>query len=100
MYLCVIDAEGGVRVHKNIRTDPTAFSGRCRPSVRMWWSASRVCSPGTWLVDLCGDEGMPFVLRHALSMRAMHGSNAQHDRLDAHTITAPLRRGLLPHAYV
>jgi hypothetical protein len=25
MYLCVIDANGEVRVHQNIRTDPTAF---------------------------------------------------------------------------
>jgi hypothetical protein len=25
MYLCVLDAEGEVRGHKNIRTDPKAF---------------------------------------------------------------------------
>jgi hypothetical protein len=25
MYVCVIDADGEVRVHKNIRTDPKVF---------------------------------------------------------------------------
>jgi hypothetical protein len=25
MYFCVIDADGEVRVHNNIRTNPTAF---------------------------------------------------------------------------
>jgi hypothetical protein len=29
-----------------------------------------------WLADLCAREGMPFVLGHALSMKAMHGGKA------------------------
>jgi transposase len=43
---------------------------------------------------------MPFVLGHALSMRAMHGGKAKNDRIDSHTIAALLRGGLLPQAYV
>jgi transposase len=66
----------------------------------MWWSALRACSPGTWLADLCEDEGIPFVLGHALYMRAIHGGNAKNDRIDSHKIAALLRGGLMPQAYV
>jgi hypothetical protein len=62
----------------------------------MWWFVLHACSPGTWLADLCEDEGMPFVLGHALDMRAMHGGNAQNDHIDSHNIAALLRGGLIP----
>jgi transposase len=66
----------------------------------MWWSALHACSPGTWLADLCEDEGIPFVLGHALSRRAIHGGKAKNDRIDSHKIAALLRGGLMPQAYV
>jgi transposase len=53
-----------------------------------------------WLADLCADEGIPFVLGHALSMKAIHGGKAKHDQSDAHKIAALLRGGMLPQAYV
>jgi hypothetical protein len=31
MYFCVIDADGEVRVHNNIRTNPTAFLQAWQP---------------------------------------------------------------------
>jgi len=43
---------------------------------------------------------MPCVLGHALDLRARHGGNAQHDRMDAPTGAALLRGGLLPQADV
>jgi transposase len=66
----------------------------------MWWSALNACSPGTWLADLCEDEGIPFVLGHALYMRAIHGGTAKNDRIDSHKIAALLRGGLMPQASV
>jgi transposase len=44
--------------------------------------------------------GIPFVLGHALAMKAIHGGKAKNDRIDAHKIAALLRGGLLPQAYV
>lgn len=61
-------------------------------------SASNVCSRGTWLADLCGHAGLPFVLGHALSMTAIHGGNAHNDTSDAHKIAALWRGGMLPQA--
>jgi transposase len=53
-----------------------------------------------WLADLGADEGIPFVLGHALSRRAIHGGKAQNDRIDSHKMAALLRGGLMPQAYV
>ena len=36
-----------------------------------------------WLADVCAAEGIPFVLGHALAMKAIHGGKAKNDKLDA-----------------
>jgi transposase len=51
-----------------------------------------------WLADLCAQEGIPFVLGHALYMKAIHGGKAKNDTIDSHKIAALLRGGMLPHA--
>ena len=33
-----------------------------------------------WLADLCAQEGIAFVLGHALYMKAIHGGKAKNDR--------------------
>jgi hypothetical protein len=53
-----------------------------------------------WLADLCADEEIPFVLGHALSMKAIHGGKAKNDKIDSHKIAVLLRGGMLPQAYV
>jgi hypothetical protein len=37
-----------------------------RPLGRTLSSVSNACSPGTWLADLCAQQGIPFILGHAL----------------------------------
>ena len=53
-----------------------------------------------WLADRCAQEGIPFVLGHALYMKAIHGGKAKNDRIDAHKIAVLLRGGMFPQAYV
>jgi transposase len=53
-----------------------------------------------WLADLCAREGIPFVLGHALYMKAIHGGKAKNDKIDAQKIAVLLRGGMLPQAYV
>jgi transposase len=52
-----------------------------------------------WLADLWTQEGIPCVLGHALSMKAIHGGKATNDQSDAQQIAALLRGGMLPQAY-
>jgi hypothetical protein len=65
-----------------------------------WLWPSNVSSPGTGLADLWADEGIPFVLGQALSMKASHGGKATHAQSDSHTIATWLRGGMLPQASV
>jgi len=53
-----------------------------------------------WLADLCAQEGIPFVLGHALYMKAIHGGKAKNDKIDAQKIAVLLRGGMRPQAYV
>jgi transposase len=53
-----------------------------------------------WLADLCAQEGIAFVLGHALYRTAIHGGNATNDKIDSHKIAVLLRGGMLPQAYV
>jgi hypothetical protein len=53
-----------------------------------------------WLADLCAYQGMPCVLGHARSRKAMQGGTAQHDHIDAHQIAVLRRGGMRPQADV
>jgi hypothetical protein len=45
-------------------------------------------------------ENIPFVLGHALYMKAIHGGKAKNDRIDSRKIAVLLRGGAIPTAYV
>ena len=87
-------------MHKNIRTDPNTFLQALRPFREDVVVCVECMFTWYWLADLCEDEGIPFVLGHALYMRAIHGGKAKNDRIDSHKIAALLRGGLIPQAYV
>jgi transposase len=53
-----------------------------------------------WVADLCAKENIPFVLGHALYMKAIHGGKAKNDDIDAEKIGRLLRGGNIPLAYV
>jgi len=53
-----------------------------------------------WLADLCAAHNIPFVLGHALYMKAIHGGKAKNDKIDSEKIARLLRGGMLPQAYV
>jgi transposase len=53
-----------------------------------------------WVADLCEDEGIDFLLGHALYMKAIHGGKAKNDKIDSHKIATLMRGGMFPLAYV
>jgi len=52
-----------------------------------------------WLADLCREQGIHFVLGHALYMKAIHGGKAKNDRIDADKLARLLFGGNFPLAY-
>jgi transposase len=99
MYVCILDATGKVLVHKNLRTSPEAFLAAIEPYRDDLVVAVECIFTWYWLADLCAQEGIAFVLGHALYMKAIHGGKAKNDRIDALKIATLLRGGMLPQAY-
>src|SRR5437867_2435208 len=100
MYVCILDHNGEIVVHRNMKTTPEAFLQAIAPYRQGIVVAVECMFTWYWLADRCADAGIPFVLGHALSMKAIHGGKAQNDKIDSHKIAALLRGGMLPQAYV
>jgi transposase len=99
MYLCIIDRQGEIKFHDNMKTTPENFLKTIKP----FRDDIAVCCECTfswyWLCDLCARENIPFVLGHALYMKAIHGGKAKNDRIDSEKIARLLKGGMIPVAY-
>jgi len=100
MYLCILDREGKTVLHKNLRSRSEPFLAAIAPYRDDLVVAVECIFTWYWLADLCRREGIPFVLGHALYMKAIHGGKAKNDKVDAFKIAILLRGGTLPQAYV
>jgi transposase len=100
MYVCIMNREGEILVHRHLPAGPDPFLKAMAP----YREDLVVCVEGLftwyWLADLCAREGMPFVLGHARYMPAIHGGKATNDQLDAPKIAVLRRGGRLPQASV
>jgi len=100
MYLCILSHDGEILLERNLRCDPQLFLRTIEPYREDLVVAVECIFTWYWLADLCAREHIPFVLGHALYMKAIHGGKAKNDRIDAHKIAALLRGGMFPQAYV
>jgi transposase len=99
MYLCILDAEGEVRLHRNINTDREVFLKVIEPYQEDIVVAVECMFTWYWIADLCTEHGIPFILGHALYMKAIHGGKAKNDKIDSRKIAVLLRGGMIPMAY-
>ncbi len=100
MYLCILDQQGEIVFHRNMHTTPEMFLRAIDPYREDIVVAVECIFTWYWLADLCAQQGIPFILGHALYMKAIHGGKAKNDKIDAHKIAALLRGGMIPTAYV
>ena len=100
MYLCVLNQDGEVLLHRDMKAAPGPFLQAIAPYREDVVVCVECLFTWYWLADLCAHEGIPFVLGHALYMKAIHGGTAKNDRIDAHKIAVLLRGGMIPQAYV
>jgi len=99
MYVCVLNQEGDVLLHRNIECDPELFLTTIGPFRDDLVVGVECIFTWYWLSNLCAREGIAFVLGHALYMRAIHGAKAKNDRIDSRKTAGLLRGGLMPQAY-
>ena len=100
MYLCILDQQGEIVLHRNMSCTPASFLKAIAPYREDLAVAVECIFTWYWLADLCSQQSIPFVLGHALYMKAIHGGKAKNDKIDAHKIAVLLRGGMLPMAYV
>ena len=100
MYVCILNSNGETVAHRNLRTDSNAFLEFIAPYREDIVVAAECMFTWYWVADLCAREGIPFVLGHALYMKAIHGGKSKNDKIDSQKIAILLRGGMLAQAYV
>ncbi len=100
MYLCILNQQGEILFHKNLKACPESFLKAVAPYRQDLVVAVECIFSWYWLADLCAQEGIAFVLGHALYMKAIHGGKAKNDKIDSYKIACLLRGGNIPQAYV
>jgi transposase len=100
MYICIIDHRGEVLLHRNMDARPEPLLKALAPFREDVVIGVECIFTWYWLADLCDRQNIPFVLGHALYMKAIHGGKAKNDRIDSRKIAALMRGGTFPIAYV
>jgi transposase len=100
MYVCILDQAGKILLHNNISTSPQEFLRVIEPFLPDIAITVECIFTWYWIADLCRDENIPFILGHALYMKAIHGAKTKNDKIDSHKIAVLLRGGMIPMAYV
>src|ERR671919_693384 len=100
MYVCILNQDSEIMLHRNMKASPEMLLKAIAPYREEIVVSVECIFTWYWLADLCAQEGIPFVLGHALYMKAIHGGKAKHDTIDSQKIAALRRGGMLPQAYV
>lgn len=100
MYVCVLDGAGQILLHRNLAAGPSELD-RAIAAYRAHDLVIAVECVFTWywVADFCAERNIPFVLGHALYMKAIHGAKTKNDKIDSRKIAMLLRSGMLPEAY-
>src|SRR5918998_169753 len=100
LYVCILNQAWETVLHRNMKTDPALFLKVIASYREDLVVAVECIFTWYWLADLCVQQGLPFVLGHALYMKAIYGGKAKNDKIDAPKIALLLRGGMMPQAYV
>jgi hypothetical protein len=73
MYLCILNQDGEIREHRKMKAAPDPWLKAIAPYREDLVVCVECLFTWYWLADLCAREGIPFVLGHALYMKAIYG---------------------------
>ena len=100
MYLCIVNQADEILYHREIPTKADLFLEKLAPYREDVVVSVECIFTWYWVADLCAEQNIPFVLGHALYMKAISGAKTKNDRLDSKKIAKLLRAGMIPMAYV
>jgi len=100
LYVCILNAQGTPVLHCRIDATSIDLIDTLAPYMHDNLVVGVECMHcWYWVSDLCRDFNIPFVLGHALYMRAIHGGKAKNDKIDSFKIAKLLKGGMFPVAY-
>jgi len=102
LYVCIIDQQNKVILHKEIPAKPEKPQEILSPYIGNIVAGVESCIAAPqghflrayWVSDICDHIGVDFILGHALHMKAIHGGKAKNDRIDSLKI-AKLIKGVI-----
>ena len=100
MYLCIVNQRDEMLYHREIPAKAEVFLEKLAPYREDVVVCVECMFTWYWVADLCAVEEIPFVLGHALYMKAISGAKTKNDRLDSQKLAKLLRAGMIPMAYV
>ena len=101
MYVCIIDQQDNILVHQNLSTsEPKRFLSVIEPYTQDIVVACECTFSWYWIADFCRENGIEFILGHALYMGAIHGGKVKNDKIDSLKIAKLVKGGTFPEAYV
>jgi transposase len=100
LAVCVLDRAGTVVCQTTLPADKNLLLDTLAPFRPDVVVCVECLFAWYWVADLCAEHHIPFVLGHALYMKAIHGGKTKDDAIDADKIGRLLRGGNIPTAYV
>jgi len=100
LSLCVLDSAGAIVCEATLPPEPDRLLAALTPYRDGLVVGCECLFAWYWLADLCATEGIPFVLGHALYLKAIHGGKTKTDTIDAQKLARLLRGGTFAEAYV
>ena len=102
LHVCLVDHQGKKLLHKNFATKTPE---RLLVALQPFHSRDLILGCEStfnwyWLADLCHQQNLPFLLGHALYLKAIHGGKTKTDRIDSEKLAMLLRGGNFPVSYV
>lgn len=92
MYICIIDSNGTKLFHRNVDTGPSPFLKAIEPFKEDIIVGVECVFSWYWIADVCEENDIPFILGHALYMKAIHGGKSKNDKIDSSNIAFMIRR--------
>ena len=89
MYICIIDSMGNTMLHKNYDSSPDCLISAIGPFLPDIVIGVECVFSLYWISDFCADNNIPFILGHALYMKAIHGGKTKNDKIDSLKIEHP-----------
>jgi len=100
LYVCILDRDGEVVLHKSCKANPDDLLRLIKPFLDDLVIGVECMFSWYWVADFCNERGIEFILGHALYMKAISGGKTKNDKIDSEKIARLMQGRMFPTAFV